>query len=136
MYLLRYKYAIVYKDDKVWMCNSLTSVDDIKNIIKDIQDRREQWQLSPRRKNLLTLDSLGIDQNVAFDMIYNLLSWQNYISGPMPDDHPTPVPGNIWIFGLDIDNLSCYLKFQDRPSGVVMWISLHEAEHPLHFPYR
>ncbi|MFT8477493.1 MAG: hypothetical protein ABF682_08815 [Liquorilactobacillus sp.] len=66
----------------------------------------------------------------------NSLTWQNYISGPIADNHQPPVPGNIWIFGLDIDNLSCYLKFQDKPSGTVLWISLHEAEHPLYFPYR
>lgn len=132
---MRYKCAIVYKDDTVWVCNSLTNVDDIKNIIKDIQNRRNQWQLSSRPKNLQTLSELGIDKDIAFDKIYNLLTLEKYVSGPIADDHNPPIPGNIWIFGLDIDNTSCYLKFQDRPNGVVLWISLHEAEYPLHFPY-
>ncbi|WP_289978351.1 hypothetical protein [Lactobacillus sp. UCMA15818] len=50
----------------------MTNVDDIKIIIKDIQNRRERWRLSTRHKNLLTLSRLGIDQDVALDMIYNL----------------------------------------------------------------
>ncbi|QYH54159.1 hypothetical protein [Liquorilactobacillus nagelii] len=114
----------------------MTSVDDIKNIIVSIQNRREQWRLSTRQKNLLTLSRLGIDQEVAFDRIHDLLTWKNYISGPIADNHQPPVPSDVWVFGLDINGLSCYLKFQDRPSGVVIWISLHEAEYPLYFPYR
>ena len=94
----------------------MTGVDDIKNIIVSIQNRREQWRLSTRQKNLLT--------------------WKNYISGPIADNHQPPVPSDVWVFGLDINGLSCYLKFQDRPSGVVIWISLHEAEYPLYFTYR
>jgi len=44
-----------------------------------------------------------------------------------------PIPGNIWIFGLNVD---LYLKFQDRPEGPVIWISIHQANYPMNFPYK
>lgn len=84
----------------------MTDIDDIKKIIANIRNRRAQWKLSSRHKNLMTLSELGIDQEIAFDVIYNRLRPQNYISGPEPDDHPTPIPGNVWVFGLIILELS------------------------------
>lgn len=113
----------------------MTNPDDIKEIIKKIKQKRESWKLSPRRKNIQTLAMLGIVENIALDEIYDKITWRDYHSGPSLDNHNPPVPGNIWVFGLTLSGTDCYLKFQDKPSGTIMWISLHEQERPLNLPY-
>ncbi|WP_225419840.1 hypothetical protein [Levilactobacillus cerevisiae] len=109
--------------------------DTINSVLKRIKQRRSQWRLSPRRKNLLMLSRLGIKHSLVFDIINQQLTWYNYISGPESDNHEPPFPGDIWVFGIVIQGYECYLKFQDKPNGIVMWISIHLAEHKLIFPY-
>lgn len=113
----------------------MEKVDEIKRELKNIQSRRSKWLMSNRRKNIHSLFNLGINPEIALDEIYTNLSWKNYIAGPEIDDHYPPIPGAIWIFGLRILETPCYIKFQDRPNGVVFWISVHEAKYPLNFPY-
>lgn len=93
-------------------------------------------EVKSEKKNLLTLASLGLDSTAIFDFIYKSLSWRDYVSGPEKDNHKPPIPGDIWIFGLVIENQLCYLKFQDRPNGLVIWISIHKAEYPIYFLYK
>lgn len=114
----------------------LASREEIKRVIKDIRNRRNKWVLSRRPKNMATLANLAIQETLALDIIYNKISWQDYISGPETDGHPRPIPGDIWVFGLIIENVECYLKFQDRPNGGVVWISLHDAKYPMNYPYK
>ncbi|WP_203652180.1 hypothetical protein [Secundilactobacillus yichangensis] len=114
----------------------MADIDSIKSMLESIRQRRRLWKLSRRRKNQQTLSALGIeDDELAFDTIYDHLKYQNYISGPELDNHTPIVPGVIWVFGLNINGEDCYLKFQDKPSGAVIWISLHIAEYPMVFPY-
>jgi len=114
----------------------VTSADDIKAVIASIRMRRNKWILSRRPKNIKTLQDLAITDSIAFDFIYQKLVWQDYISGPEPDNHAKRIPGEVWVFGLALENRNCYLKFQDRPNGVVIWISLHIATFPLVFPFK
>lgn len=114
----------------------MTDIAHIEQIIEDIKARRNSWQLSNRPKNSRTLMRLGIDSGLVFDEIAQRLSYRDYVRGPESDDHQPPIPGAVWVFGLVISDVVCYLKFQDRPTGVVMWISIHQAEQPLYFPYR
>lgn len=93
------------------------------------------WNLSPRPKNYKTLSALNMNEDDIFDKIYTNISLYNYSSGPLSDNHTPPVKGDIWIFGIMINGISCYLKFQDKPTGIIMWISIHEQEHTLAFPY-
>lgn len=116
------------------MCKILAEINEIKEIITIIRERRSEWKLSPRKKNINTLISLGMDEEIIFDTINEQLEYQDYVSGPEPDKRS--IPGEVWIFGLTISNEECYLKFQDRPSGIVMWISIHKALYPLSFPYK
>lgn len=74
----------------------MASVDDIKRIIKDIHARRDRWVLSRRAKNFQTLTELAISADMAFDIIDHELSWQDYISGPSPDNRANPVRGDVW----------------------------------------
>ncbi|TDG89642.1 hypothetical protein C5L29_001601 [Lactiplantibacillus pentosus] len=41
---------------------------------------------------MATLANLAIQETLALDIIYNKISWQDYISGPETDDHPRPIP--------------------------------------------
>lgn len=114
----------------------MTSVKDVKAIVNALRSRRDSWRLSTRRINLLTLDRLSMTDKIAFGTIYDRLEWRDYVSGPVADNHPQPIPGDVWVFGLTIGDVPCYLKFQDKPSGVILWLSLHETTKPLNFPYR
>ncbi|WP_267202589.1 hypothetical protein [Limosilactobacillus kribbianus] len=107
----------------------------IQIVVKSIKNRRDKWCLSTRHKNLVTLVKLGVDQETVFDEIYQRLNWRDYISGPESDNHIPAIPGDVWVFGMEVCDRLCYLKFQDRPNGVIMWISLHCAEYSLNFPY-
>lgn len=113
-----------------------SSKNEIEKIIQDIKSRRDSWYFSPRRKNIVTLTELGLDQKEIFEIIIENLSWTDYVQGPEPDDHEPPIPGNIWIFGLNIENNEIYLKFQDRPTGIIVWISIHKAAYRLSYPYK
>lgn len=114
----------------------MTNRDDVKKIVSKIRTRRDRWVLSRRPKNIQTLTKLAMTDVEIFNLIYQRISWQDYISGPELDNHTKPIPGDIWIFGLTIEGELCYLKIQDKPSGIVMWISVHIAAYPLHFPYK
>lgn len=113
----------------------MTNPDEIQKIVKKIKDRRDSWVLSTRSKNLRTLSVLGMDKDILFDSICHQLSWRDYHSGPLVDDHTPPIPGDIWVFGLRISELNCYLKFQDKPNGVIFWISIHEQEYSINLPF-
>ena len=114
----------------------MANPNEIKKVIEVIKKKRFFWKLSHRSKNYQTLSILGLGEEAIFNIIYNDLSWRDYSSGPLLDDHIPPIPGNIWIFGLTISNQKCYLKFQDKPSGIIMWISIHKQEYPLYLPYK
>lgn len=116
------------------MC--VADINAIKDIIANIRERRSLWKISPRKKNYDCLMVLGIDSTIALDEIYHKLTWDCYVSGPTPDNHIPSRPGDIWVFGLDINQQECYLKFQDKPTGIVMWISIHQSKYPLNYPYR
>lgn len=126
MYLLRYKFF----DG----CVVIATQEEIEEILEKIRKRKSKWVLSPRHKNLSTLMALGVDNITMFNIIDDKLSWRDYCEGPEPDNHH--IPGDIWIFGLTIDDHQCYLKFQDRPDETVMWISIHDAEHPVELLYK
>lgn len=109
---------------------------EIEAILKSIRQRRDSWIFSTRRVNLMTLAELGIDQDEILEIIDHTLDWKDYVEGPEADNHVPPIPGNVWIFGLSIDETELYLKFQDRPEGPVIWISIHQANYPMNFPYK
>lgn len=121
----------------------MISEDDARDIVSTIKARRRTWRVSHREKNEEFASIIGnagdTDEGIhekVFDEIFNNLTWTDYSSGPFPDTSRRHIPGNVWIFGLKIFEIECYLKFQDRASGRVMWISIHEAERALSFPFR
>lgn len=51
-----------------------SSKNEIEKIIQDIKSRRDSWYFSPRRKNIVTLTELGLDQEEIFEIIIENLS--------------------------------------------------------------
>ncbi|WP_461243385.1 hypothetical protein [Secundilactobacillus muriivasis] len=114
----------------------MTNQSDVEAILVSIKNRRKLWRLSSRRINLITLSLIGFTETSVLDEIYTKLTYQNYVSGPELDNHQPPRPGEVWIFGLTISGIQCYLKFKDKPDHTVFWISLHQAAFPMTFPFR
>ncbi len=108
----------------------------VKIKVLEIKRRYSYWQVSGRRKNMLTFAKLGFTSSVILEEIYRKLEWKDYISGPEVDNHKPPIQGEVWKFGKTIAGVTCYLKFQDRPDGVIFWISIHEAQFPLDYPFK
>mgnify|MGYP000149152536 FL=1 len=64
------------------------------------------------------------------------LSVTDYCQGPEPDRDR---PGNLWIFGRDIEGHEVYIKLKVAQAGdrqVAKCISFHIARHPLEYPHR
>lgn len=141
MFSVENKHAIIVIENHIKVvCGVMISEDDARDIVNTIKDRRRTWRVSHREKNEEFASTIGnAGEGVyekIFDEIFNNLTWIDYSSGPFPDASRRHIPGDVWIFGLKIFEIECYLKFQDRPSGRVMWISIHEAERPLSFPFQ
>lgn len=128
---IKYRYK---NDDGLWPL--MIDPQTIRGIVNRIKARRQSWRVSRRSKNTVLVSILAVDQSEILDIIFRELSWRDYSYGPIMDDHQPPRPGDIWVFSLAISGIDCYLKFQDKPSGVVMWISIHPIEHPLNLPYK
>lgn len=114
----------------------MASPQEVRMIVQDIKKRRNAWRISKRAKNNELVSKLGLPQSEILKIVFDKLSWRDYSSGPEMDDHYPPRPGAIWKFGLKIGPYNCYLKFQDKPSGTVLWISIHPAERSMELPYR
>lgn len=107
-----------------------------------IQEFLKQWQSAccnrldfvPREKNMAFLREMGWSQKVAKNLLLNL-SVKNYVSGPSPDHNRS---GDIWIFGLQLENQVIYVKIKLYQVNSVTYakvLSFHEAEFEMRFPY-
>lgn len=114
----------------------MTRVETVVAVIKLIKANRANWRVSHRAKNFSTTVTLGLDFDALLDEIYQRISWRDYVSGPMVDQHLPVIPGEIWVFGLLLEGEWCYLKFQLKKNNAVFWISIHPAEYPLVFPFK
>jgi hypothetical protein len=94
----------------------------------------ERFAFMDRRVNLETLTRLGINRRHAQDLVTGLKP-EDYVSGPAPDRNN---PGlEMWVFGLQVTASEVYVKTQVivEPARCVC-ISFHEAERPMHYPFR
>lgn len=105
-------------------------------IVALIKSNRNNWRISHRAKNYSAVVTLGLDLDEILDEIYQKITWRNYVEGPMSDNHHPIISGDIWLFGLNIENTECYLKFQIKSGNIVFWISTHPAEYPLNYPFK
>lgn len=112
----------------------MTKPEEIKLVISKIKSKRQRWNFVPRPKNFMILNELGISQELLFDEIFKNITWRNYYRGPLTDNHTPKWPGDIWIFGLEIMNINCYLKISDMPNDIY-WISIHVPQFKMNLPY-
>ncbi|BDZ30266.1 hypothetical protein RA086_03660 [Lactiplantibacillus sp. WILCCON 0030] len=108
--------------------SKLATPAEINTILEQIKGMTSQWRLSPRPKNIELLQELGLSKEDVFAEITKMITWQDYLTGPERDNHRVAIPGEIWVFGTVLYQLPCYLKFQNRPTGVIVWISIHRAK--------
>ncbi|RRK09759.1 hypothetical protein D1831_10915 [Lactiplantibacillus garii] len=108
--------------------------DQVKAVVALIKAHRNKWRISHRGKNLVAMAALGIDLDQILNEIYCGITWQDYVSGPEADRNG--IPGPIWVFGMVIEEVECYLKFQIKRGNIIFWISTHPAEYPLHYPFK
>ena len=104
----------------------MNNIDVAKAIVAALKKNRSRWQLSGRRINYDALTHFEfIDGDEMLDAIESSLRPEDYVKGPVPDNHPHPLPGPVWIFKTYIEGELCYLKVQRKPNKTDFWISAH-----------
>lgn len=109
---------------------------EVKEIVRCIKCQRSNWEISHRPKNAMAMVDLGIDFDTVLDEIYVEITWRDYVKGPEDDKHTPTIPGDVWVFGLELEGFECYLKFQIKEGKIIYWISTHPAEHSLQYPFK
>lgn len=88
-----------------------------------------------RKENINALADLGLTKkNCKYEIMS--LSVSDYCEGPKPDKDK---PGDIWVFGKEIDGKEVYIKLKIARVGkekIAKCISFHIANYPLFFPYQ
>jgi hypothetical protein len=84
-------------------------------------------------KNLRFLQGLGLSEELALRIVSELTP-AHYSTGPLPDNNGDR--GDYWVFGRDVRGKSAYIKLCETQARDMICGSFHEAERPLHFPFR
>ena len=88
----------------------------------------------PRDKNQEGLIDLGLTKKLrAYEILS--LSLSDYCEGPCPDENK---PGNVWIFGKEVEDHEVYIKLKivySKPNQAIC-LSFHKAAHPLSYPFK
>lgn len=89
----------------------------------------------PRPEIRPTLVQLGLTKANLKEILLGL-SVTDYCQGPEPDRDR---PGNLWIFGREIEGHEVYIKLKVAQAGdkqIAKCISFHIARYPLKYPHR
>lgn len=114
------------------------SVQDVRDFLlefKQVATGASGVDIVPRAETRPALAQLGLTMSNLEELLLGL-SVANYCKGPVPDRDR---PGNIWIFGREIEGHEVYIKLKVARVGgrrLAKCISFHIAEHPLVYPYR
>ncbi len=104
---------VITSENSIVSCFECLKRKDAKAIVALIKLKRNNWQISHRAKNYSAAVTLKfMDLDGILDSIYQQITWRDYVNGPMADNHHPRIPGDMWLFGIDIENIECYLKFQ------------------------
>jgi hypothetical protein len=112
-----------------------TEIRDFLVEFKGIMSKGRGLDIVNRRENIDTLAKKGLTKKNLIEEIMTL-SVENYCQGPEPDRDK---PGNIWVFGKQIDTEEIYIKLKIAQVGkekIAKCISFHIADFPLCYPYR
>ena len=110
----------------------------IRNFLKEFKEIASKGRgidVIPRRENIDNLAELCLTRKNRNDEIMTL-SVADYCKGPEPDKDK---PGEIWVFGKQIDNKEVYIKLkiaQVREEKVAKCLSFHTADYSLCYPYK
>jgi len=89
-----------------------------------------------RTSNNQALIDLGLTPKLREEIILNLQS-DNYAQGPLPDDQG--MPGDVWIFGCEVNNREVYVKIklvEVNGEKYAKCLSFHPSQHPLNYPLK
>jgi hypothetical protein len=89
-----------------------------------------------RSSNNQALIDLGLTPERREEVILNL-QCENYAQGPLADDQG--LPGDVWIFGCEIDGREVYVKlkiFTVQNEKYAKCLSFHPSQHSLHYPLK
>ena len=112
--------------------------DRIRNFLKEFKEIASKGRgidVIPRRENIDNLAELCLTRKNRNDEIMTL-SVADYCKGPEPDKDK---PGEIWVFGKQIDNKEVYIKLKIAQVGeekVAKCLSFHTAGFSLCYPYK
>jgi hypothetical protein len=110
----------------------------IRNFLKEFKEIASKGRgidVIPRRENIDNLAELCLTRKNRNDEIMTL-SVADYCKGPEPDKDK---PGEIWVFGKQIDNKEVYIKLkiaQVREEKVAKCLSFHIVGYSLCYPYK
>lgn len=116
-----------------WLTSSKQRVRNFLIEFKQLMVNGKFKLLGNRRKNYESLTQLGITKQIRKECIFNLAVY-DYCKGPEFDDSGS---GNIWIFGIEIDNHEIYIKLKiDEAEGekIAKCFSFHISNYQLHYP--
>ena len=109
------------------MTKKKTEVNAFLREFKNIATKRG-IELIDRDKNKLA--RLGLTKLDFHNEVLSL-TYKNYCRGPEPDKD---FPGEIWIFGKNIDYDEYYIKLKISKEKRAVCLSFHPAEHSIHYP--
>lgn len=93
-------------------------------------------QVIARASNNQALIDLGLTPKLREEIILNLQA-DNYAQGPLPDDQG--IPGDVWIFGCEVNNREVYVKIkfvEINGEKYAKCLSFHPSQYPLHYPLK
>lgn len=93
-------------------------------------------QVIARASNNQALIDLGLTPKLREEIILNL-QVDNYAKGPLPDDQG--MPGDVWIFGCEVNNREVYVKLKAvevNGEKYAKCLSFHPSQYPLQYPLK
>jgi len=114
------------------------SIQDVRDFLlefKRVATGGSGIDIVPRAETRPTLARLGLTKANLEEILLEL-SVTDYCQGPKPDRDR---PGNLWIFGREIEGHEVYIKLKVAQVGdkrIAKCISFHIAKFPLKYPHR
>lgn len=105
--------------------------------VKAVAEHPMGFVLIPRKENMNVLAEYGFLKSFPRKIVQQLT-----ISNYSFTDGDRDCPGEVWVFGKEIEGVSFYIKIKlDLINGreIVKCLSFHPEDpekHPLEFPYR
>lgn len=103
---------------------------EVNAFLTEFKNKASKTGIVLIRRDKNELAKLGLTK-LEFDKEVLSLTYKNYCRGPEPDKD---FPGEIWIFGKNIDYDEYYVKLKISKKKCAVCISFHPAEHSIHYP--